>query len=370
MVASRCLIGQLILSPCICFSLFWSQIINLIKWCERGYIPDVLTRYGMRRAIGRRLAQELEGSKADQEQRFEQFIDELKQSPIALSVGTANDQHYELPARFFQYALGPHLKYSSCYWPSADATLEEAEEAMLRLTCKRARIQDGDAVLELGCGWGSLTLWMARAFPNSRIVAVSNSVSQRAFILDQAKSRQLTNVEVKTCDMNNFDTSLRFKRVVSVEMFEHMRNYQKLLSRIAGWLVDNGTLFVHVFCHDKVMYPFDVKGQQDWMARYFFTNGIMPARRTLAQFQRDLELEQSWDVSGVHYARTSFAWLERQDAARADIMPVFERTYGKDQARIWFQRWRMFFMACGEFFATHGGKEWYVAHDLFRKPPA
>ncbi|MFK8032323.1 MAG: cyclopropane-fatty-acyl-phospholipid synthase family protein [Gammaproteobacteria bacterium] len=340
---------------------------GIIDLCERGLIPDSLTKFGMRRSINRRLQQELAGGSEAQQQRFRTFIDELKRSPIALSVEEANEQHYELPVEFFLHALGPHLKYSSCYWPTQTTTLAEAEEHMLELTCERAGIVDGDNVLELGCGWGSLTLWMARRFPNSKIVAVSNSTQQKTFILDRAQSRSLGNIEVVTADMNDFDTEHVFDRVVSVEMFEHMRNYQELLSRIARWLKPDGTLFVHIFCHAKVMYPFDVKDQQDWMARYFFTNGIMPARHTLAEFQNDLILEQSWDVSGMHYSRTAYAWLDRQDSARKEIIPAFEKTYGQDQARVWFQRWRMFFMACGEFFATNKGKEWFVAHYFMRK---
>ncbi len=340
---------------------------NAIELCERGLIPDFLTKIGMRRVIQQRLRQELGGSEGDRSERFDAMIEELKKSPIALSVEEANEQHYELPAEFFEYALGERLKYSACYFSEADTTLAEAEEHMLRLTCERARLNDGERILELGCGWGSLTLWMAKNYPNANIVAVSNSGSQRKFILERANSRGYNNIDVVTADMNEFDTSQTFDRVVSVEMFEHMRNYQKLLSRIAKWLDPDGTLFVHIFCHDKVMYPFDVKTDDDWMARYFFTNGIMPARDTLARFQDDMTIEESWDVSGLHYSRTAFAWLERQDAARSKTMPVFEDTYGREQAAIWFQRWRMFFMAVGEFFATNGGKEWYVAHYLMRK---
>ncbi|MEM7081411.1 MAG: cyclopropane-fatty-acyl-phospholipid synthase family protein [Pseudomonadota bacterium] len=322
----------------------------------------------MRRAIRNRLEAELEGGPVAQKVRFDQLIASLKRSAIALSTTEANEQHYELPARFFQQTLGPRLKYSSSYWPDRCDSLAEAEEHMLRLTCERAGLIDGDNILELGCGWGSLTLWMAEQFPNSTITAVSNSRSQRAFIEQHAAAKQLDNVHVITSDMNTFSTNRQFDRVVSIEMFEHMRNYQMLLSRIAQWLKPNGTLFVHIFCHDKVMYPFSVNSEQDWMARYFFTNGLMPARHTLEQFQDDLVMEDSWIVSGQHYALTADAWLLRLDAAENEVLPVFERTYGKDQARVWFQRWRMFFMACAEFFAMDNGTQWYVAHYLMRRP--
>jgi cyclopropane-fatty-acyl-phospholipid synthase len=277
----------------------------------------------------------------------------------------ANRQHYEVPAAFFVPVLGRRLKYSCAWWPPHVRTLDAAEEAMLALTCERAALQDGMEILELGCGWGSLTLWMAERFPGSRILAVSNSHSQRAFIDGRARERGLRNVTTLTCDMNDFESAERFDRVVSVEMFEHLRNYELLLGRIADWLRPNGRLFVHVFAHRYHAYPFEDKGRADWMARHFFTGGLMPSEDLLLHFQRDLVLEQRWRVSGTHYERTSNAWLENLDAHRAALLPVLAQAYGRGSEDLWLQRWRIFFLACAEMFGFRGGDEWGVAHYRF-----
>jgi len=339
----------------------------LIDLCERGLIPDPLTRFGMRRLMAQRLAAESMDRGEAEFGEFRRRLAGLRESPVAIETARANEQHYEVPAAFFQRVLGPHLKYSCCWYGDGATTLGEAEEAMLRLTGERAELADGQRVLELGCGWGSLTLWMAARYPRSRITAVSNSASQREYICGQARERGLGNVAVITADANVFATAERFDRVVSVEMFEHMRNYATLLERIAGWLEPGGKLFVHIFCHRSLMYPFTVEGDTDWMAKYFFTGGLMPAERTLLHFQEHLTLEDQWRVSGTHYERTSNHWLANQDRERDAVMAVLTQAYGPEEAALWFHRWRMFFMAVAELFGYAGGTEWLVGHYRFRR---
>jgi cyclopropane-fatty-acyl-phospholipid synthase len=340
---------------------------KLIDLCERGLIPDPLTRFGMRRLMAARLAAEAGDRGEQQFNTYRRRLGELRRSPVAIETDKANEQHYEVPAGFFTAVLGAQLKYSCCWFGDGACTLDEAEEAMLRLTARRAAIDDGHRILELGCGWGSLTLWMAANFPNSRITAVSNSGSQRQFILARARERGLDNVEVITADANVFSTAERYDRVVSVEMFEHMRNYATLMERIAGWLVPGGKLFVHIFCHRTLMYPFDVDGDTDWMARYFFTGGLMPAEHTLLNFQEHLRLEEQWRVAGTHYERTANAWLANQDRQRERVMAALTEAYGAAEAARWFQRWRMFFMAVAELFGYAGGTEWLVGHYRFSR---
>jgi cyclopropane-fatty-acyl-phospholipid synthase len=261
--------------------------------------------------------------------------------------------------------LGPHLKYSSCYWPSGVATLGEAEAAMLALTAERAGLADGQDVLDLGCGWGALSLWAAARYPASRIVAVSNSASQRAYIEGEARARGLANLVVRTADVRALELPVAsFDRVVSVEMFEHMRNYAALLARIATWLRPDGALFVHVFAHRQYAYPFEDAGTSDWMAREFFTGGIMPSAQLLHYFQDDLRIVDEWHLAGTHYAKTAECWYENLMARERDVMTVLTAAYGAD-ARRRFQRWRVFFLACAELFGYREGTEWLVAHYRF-----
>ncbi|KRG43286.1 cyclopropane-fatty-acyl-phospholipid synthase [Stenotrophomonas panacihumi] len=340
---------------------------GLTGLAERGLVPDALLRWGMRRLCAQRLRDERAGGLEAQSDRQSARLLELASSPLALHVEAANRQHYEVPPAFFQACLGRRLKYSSCYYPTGRESLDEAEEAMLALYEARAGLADGQDILELGCGWGSLTLWMAERFPNASITAVSNSRGQRAHIEAQCKARGLSNVLVLTCDVNRLALPARaFDRCISVEMFEHLRNYDALFARIARWLRPDGVLFAHVFAHRELLYPFETDGENDWMARHFFTGGLMPAADTFLHFQHDLQLQSRWLLDGTHYQRTANHWLERQDAHRDVLMPVLRQTYGEAAAALWWQRWRMFWMACAELFGYDGGQEWLVAHYQFR----
>ncbi len=340
---------------------------GLMDLAERGLLPDWAIRAGIRRLCAQRLREEGAADAVTAWTHFQRCLDNLRESAVAIHTDAANAQHYELPPRFFELCLGKRLKYSSCYYPRGNETLEQAEEAMLSLYGERAELADGQDVLELGCGWGSLTLWMAQRYPQSRITAVSNSAPQREFILARCRTSGLGNVEVITQDVNRLElASSRFDRCVSIEMFEHMRNYAVLLERIASWLRADGKLFVHIFCHRELMYPFETQGDDNWMGRHFFTGGLMPSADTLLWFQHDLTIERQWRLSGTHYEKTANAWLANQDSNCAEVLKVLEQAYG-DQARVWHQRWRMFWMACAELFGYRGGNEWLVAHYLFSK---
>ncbi|NDY97011.1 SAM-dependent methyltransferase [Wenzhouxiangella limi] len=337
-----------------------------IDLAESGRLPDWTVRMGIRRLLRNRLAQEFDRNPMQRSQRAQALIEELRESAVAIETEAANEQHYEVPAAFYQLALGERLKYSSGYWPDGVNDPDSAEEAMLAATCRHAELADGQRILELGCGWGSLTLWMAAEYPESQITAVSNSASQRAHIEARALELGLHNVEVLTRDVNTLKLDERFDRVVSVEMFEHVRNYRELMKRIAGWLRPEGKLFVHIFCHRYLLYPFETEGEGNWMGRYFFTGGLMPAADTLLHFQDDLALESRKLYSGHHYARTARAWLDNMDRRRAEVADVMRSAYG-DEAERWQQRWRMFFMACEELFAFDDGNAWLVAHYRFRR---
>jgi cyclopropane-fatty-acyl-phospholipid synthase len=324
---------------------------GLLGLAERGWVPDALLRSGIRHLSAARLKEERRGGPAAETARFQQRLAQLRTMEVALHTDAANLQHYELPPQFFAHCLGPRLKYSSAYYPTGLESLAEAEEAMLELYGQRAQLADHQDILELGCGWGSLTLWMAQRYPNARICAVSNSRPQREHIESLCRERGLGNVTVITLDVNRLELpAAAFDRCVSIEMFEHLRNYETLLARIACWLRPQGKLFVHVFAHRTLMYPFETAGGDNWMGRHFFTGGLMPATDTLLWFQRDLQVEQQWQLDGSHYERTANHWLQNQDRRRAQIMPVLRTFYGDAHAQLWFQRWRMFWMACAETF--------------------
>jgi cyclopropane-fatty-acyl-phospholipid synthase len=343
---------------------------GLLGLAERAVLPDALLRLGIRQQCAARLRELSAGGPAAQEARQQRLLNELRASAVAVHTAAANAQHYELPPQFFRLCLGRRLKYSCAYYPRGDETLDEAEEAMLELYGERAELADGQEILELGCGWGSLTLWMAERYPRARICAVSNSTPQRQYIETQCLQRGLTNVSVQTCDVNRLALPAeRFDRCVSIEMFEHMRNYQTLLARIAAWLRPQGKLFVHVFAHRTLAYPFETQGEGNWMGRHFFTGGLMPAADTLLWFQRDLTLDARWLLDGTHYQRTAEHWLANQDARAGQVRGVLVDAYGEARAALWAQRWRMFWMACAETFGYASGQEWLIGHYRFVRAP-
>lgn len=350
------------------------QVTSLaIGWSERGLVPDYAIRAGIRRLLERRLEEIHAGDCEIGAERESRFIALMNQGPLAPVPELANQQHYEVPAEFFRHCLGNHRKYSACYWGAQTRNLDEAEAMALSETCRHADLHNGQRILELGCGWGSLTLWMASHYPDSEIMAVSNSRSQRAHIQAEAARRGLGNVKVVTCDMNDFEPAdfggqQPFDRVVSVEMFEHMRNYRRLYARIHDWLVPGGRFFKHIFVHRLVPYAFEVQGEDDWMSRFFFSGGIMPSDDLPLRFQEKLRLLQQWRWDGTHYQKTANAWLARMDGNAETLQPILEKTYGIEHAEMWRNRWRIFFMSCAELFGFRNGQEWWVSHYLFERP--
>ena len=335
---------------------FYMNVVT--EWAEQGRIPDRAIRFLIRTLLKARLKKEGSLNFSDRLNALFIFRDQLQQEPVAHAVDSANEQHYEVPADLFETFMGPHLKYSSGYWADGATTLAESEKRMLEITCERAQLQDGQQILELGCGWGSLSMWMARKFPNSTITAVSNSATQKTFI----DAQQLPNLTVITADMNTFETDQKYDRVVSVEMFEHMRNWHQLLKRIHRWLTKDGCLFIHIFVHRELAYLFDGQGGVNWMAEHFFKEGMMPAESLLPLCNQHLITEQIWRVNGTHYAKTLRAWLQKIDKNRRAALAVLTRDLDIKEAHIQWRRWRIFFMACEELFGFNGGNEWYVAH--------
>jgi cyclopropane-fatty-acyl-phospholipid synthase len=338
-----------------------------IHWVEQGLVPDGAIRLGIRRLLRQRLAELHSGDAQAGARIAEAFFQELRDAPLALLPEKANEQHYELPADFFGVVLGKHRKYSCCWWPEGVDTLDQAEAAALAETCERAGLANGQRILELGCGWGSLSLWMAERYPDARITALSNSHSQRAHITAEAAARGLDNLEVLTQDFNHFDTNERFERVVSVEMFEHLRNWPLAFARVARWLEPDGRFFMHVFAHREAPYAFEPRDASDWMSRYFFSGGMMPGDDLALRCQDDLRLLDRWRWNGGHYARTASAWLARMDAQREGLLPLFEQIHGESEASLWWMRWRLFFLSVEELFAHAGGGQWWVSHYLFEK---
>ena len=330
---------------------------------ERFPVPDPVLRAGIRHLVGR-THRRMSAAPAGGDLAFAQG---MAAHPIAEHTREANDQHYELPEAFFGMVLGPHRKYSSCLFESDNDTLEQAEARALAETCAHADLRDGQDILELGCGWGSLSLWMAARYPGARILAVSNSASQRAYIETTARARGLTNLTIVTADMNDFDTDRRFDRIVSVEMFEHMANWEALLTRARTWIRADGRLFLHVFTHATAPYRFDARDPADWIARHFFTGGIMPSHGLARQFPALFAVEQDWRWDGRHYQRTAEAWLANYDAHAREIGVLLQDVYG-DEAGLWRRRWRLFFLAVSGLFGHADGSAWGVSH--YRLTPA
>jgi cyclopropane-fatty-acyl-phospholipid synthase len=338
-----------------------------LRLLEQDYLPDPLIRLGVRRLLRQRLRQERQPDPESQQAHFMRLLDTLRAAPIAVHTADANAQHYEVPTDFFQRVLGSRMKYSCGYWPQAGMSLDQSETAMLELTSARAGIENGQRILDLGCGWGAFSLFAAARFPDCRITAVSNSRTQKEYIEAEARRHSLANLRVVTSDVAGFTPDAQFDRIVSVEMFEHMRNHAQLLERLAGWLAPGGLLFVHLFTHREFAYLYEIADESDWMARYFFTGGMMPSQHLLLYFADHFRIRGHWRVGGRHYQQTCEAWLRRMDANRAAIAPLLAQTYGADQARKWWVYWRVFFIACAELFAFRGGAEWFVSHYQFEK---
>lgn len=338
-----------------------------LQLAEKGLLPDSIIRQGIQKLCKTRLLEIAESNCEQAQSSLIQFVQQMKVADIAPLPEKANAQHYEIPAAFYQYCLGTHRKYSSCFWMPDTKNLDEAEQLALTQTSAHARLADGQHILELGCGWGSLTLWMASHYPNAQITGVSNSASQRTYILQQAQARGLSNIQIITADMNVFDIDQTFDRIVSVEMFEHMRNYQVLYGKVAKWLKPDGLFFKHIFVHRYAPYTFDVKAEDDWMSQYFFSGGMMPSDDLPLYFQDHLSIVDKWRWDGTHYEKTANAWLENMDQHHQALTPILQSIYGEKDAEMWRQRWRIFFMACAELFGYNHGQTWWVSHYLFSK---
>jgi cyclopropane-fatty-acyl-phospholipid synthase len=344
-----------------------AAVMRVMRLVQTNRVPDWLVRLAIRAGLKLNTRRRNQESIKVRHAAKRALIAKLKQSPIAVHTDDANQQHYEVPAAFFQLVLGRRLKYSCCYWPRGVTTIDGAEEAMLRLTCERARLEDGMTVLDLGCGWGSLGLWIAERYPNSHVLALSNSRSQQEFIESQSRERGLENLETMTADVSQLELERQFDRVISIEMFEHMKNYGLLMKKIASWLRPEGCLFVHVFSHREFAYEFDASDAGNWMAQTFFSGGTMPSDDLLLHFQDHLVLADHWRIDGIHYARTLRAWLNKLDHYQDQVRAVLAGAYGADQETRWLVNWRLFFMACEETWKLNQGREYLVSHYLFNR---
>ncbi len=339
----------------------------LDKALESGLVPEPIIRSGIRRLLARKIEQEKLESVEARQARLMAFVEELKKAPIAIETDTANEQHYEVPTEFYNLVLGPRKKYSSGLWKNDTDSFEESENNMLALYCERADIQPGQRVLDLGCGWGSVSLYLAEHYPDCQITGLSNSKTQKEYIDGTAKEKGFENLEIVTGNVVDFEFEAnRFDRVISVEMFEHMKNYQQLLAKISRWLTAEGQLFVHIFTHNTFAYHYEDKDGTDWMTRYFFSGGTMPSNDLLHYFQDDLTLVNQWCVNGTHYQKTSEAWLDNMKRHRQEILPILASTYGEKNVTKWWVYWQVFFLACAELWGYDNGNEWLVSHYLFK----
>ncbi|MEQ1822401.1 MAG: cyclopropane-fatty-acyl-phospholipid synthase family protein [Fimbriimonadaceae bacterium] len=335
-----------------------------LAMAESGRVPEKALRWGIRWGCANRLRR-VEEEFEDYDVALGHFVSNLKSQPIAEATDIANEQHYELPAEFFRLVLGPNLKYSGCDWDTGATSLAEAERESLSIIAQRAQLGNNQDILELGCGWGSLSLYMASAYPTSRVTVVSNSAHQREFIENLATTRNITNLKVLTCDINDFEPSSQFDRIVTVEMLEHVRNYESLFQRTASWLRPNGLMFAHIFMHERYPYFFETEGAGNWMGKHFFTGGVMPSHNLFESVQSSMTVEQKWRINGSNYQKTADAWLSNLNTNKARILSILRKHYGADAA-LWFARWQLFFLACSELFGFDNGRQWGVGHYLMR----
>jgi len=335
----------------------------IYKLVETDFIPETIIRIVVRAMLSQKLKEEQLSTPQKKQERLMQFVEELKLSPIAIETKAANKQHYELPTSFFQLILGPNLKYSCALWNNPQDTLEQAEENMLSLYCKRAEITDGQSILDLGCGWGSMSLYLAKNYPNSKITALSNSSTQREYIENKANQLKLNNLKVITANISEYSTESKYDRIVSIEMFEHMKNYQELLRKLKIWLLPKGKLFVHIFCHKDYAYNYD--SETDWLAEHFFSGGTMPSNDLLLYFQNDFSLSNHWVIDGEHYKKTANAWLANMKKHKKNILSIISSTYGDRETKKWWVYWKLFFIACAETWGYQKGSQWLVSHYLF-----
>ncbi|RWR80305.1 S-coclaurine N-methyltransferase-like protein [Cinnamomum micranthum f. kanehirae] len=339
----------------------------MLSLLERNVLPDTVARKLARLLLASRLRWGYQPSSQLQLSHLIQFAHSLGHMPIAVETDKPKSQHYELPTSFFKLVLGKNLKYSCCYFQDKSTTLEDAEKAMLELYCERAQIKGGQTILDVGCGWGSLSLYIAKKYSDCRITGICNSTTQKAYIEEQCKDLHLLNLEIIVADISKFDMQESFDRILSIGMFEHMKNYKELLKKISKWMKEDSLLFIHHFCHRVFAYHFEDTNEDDWITRYFFTGGTMPSANLLLYFQEDVAVVNHWLVNGTHYSQTSEEWLKRMDQNMASIKPIMESTYGKDSATKWTAYWRTFFISVAELFRYNNGEEWMVAHFLFKK---
>lgn len=341
----------------------------MLSLIESQIIPEPLIRVGIRQLLKQKLREERLPDAELEQEKLSRFIAELRQSPIAIEIEAANSQHYEVPTALYQFMLGPRLKYSCGLWLADTTSLAEAEENMLSLYCKRASIEDGQRILDLGCGWGSLSLYLAERYPKAEITAISNSRTQKEYIDERIAKLGLVNLKVITANIVDFDCGPNyFDRVLSIEMFEHMKNYKELLAKISRWLKPEAKLFVHIFAHKDLAYHYQDNDGEDWLTRHFFLGGTMPSNDLLLYFQDDLKVKQHWVVSGTHYEKTANAWLANMKKHKKEILPLLSSTYGAENTRRWWLYWQLFYLACAELWGYEKGRQWFVSHYLFEKP--